>query len=88
MLPSVVEEKTVKVRFTGDKKKTYSIQWTELLTPTELPFNSVEELTPGTAVLAPYTDDDPGNIHYSPAVIAGKFSHSQPSSAKKVDHKL
>ena len=74
MLPSVVEEKVVKVRFTGDKKKPYSIQWTELLTPTELPFSSVEELAPGTAVLAPYTDDAPGNIQYSPAVIAGMIS--------------
>lgn len=57
----------MKVRFTGDK--TYSVQWTELLTPAELPFSSVEELTPGTAVLAPYTDDAPGNIEHSPAVI-------------------
>lgn len=71
----------MKVRFTGDKK-IYSIQWTELLTPAELPFSSVEELAPGTAVLAPYTDDAPGNIQHSPAVIAGmsRPCHSQPTS--------
>lgn len=52
-------------------KKTYAIQWTELLTTSETPFESLSELTPGTEVLAPYYNS--GNkINYSIAIIGGK----------------
>ena len=50
-----VESKTVRVRFQeGNDKKTYAIQWTELLTTSENPFESLSEIIPGTEVLAPY----------------------------------
>ena len=55
----------------GNDKKTYAIQWTELLTTTETPFESLSELTPGTEVLAPYYDSV-DKINYSIAIIGGK----------------
>ena len=36
-----MEEKTVKVQFNEEKKKSYSIQWSELLTPAEVPFETI-----------------------------------------------
>ena len=67
-----VESKTVRVRFQeGNDKKTYAIQWTELLTTSETPFESLSELTPGTEVLAPYYDSG-DKINYSIAIIGGK----------------
>ena len=55
----------------GDKK-TYTIQWTELLNTTaETQFKSLSELVPGMEVLAPYYDSG-DKINYSLAVISGK----------------
>ena len=63
-----MEEKTVKIGFHGDKRKSYSIQWGELLTTGEVPFESLEQLQTGTEVLAPY-QYGAGNVHYSPATV-------------------
>jgi len=54
------------------KKKTFAIQWTELLSITaETPFESLSELVPGKEVLAPYYDSG-DKINYSLAVITGR----------------
>ena len=63
-----MEEKTVKVQFNEEKKKSYSIQWSELLTPAEVPFETIQQLLPGTDVLAPY-HYGVVDVQYSPAVI-------------------
>ena len=64
-----VEGKTVRVQFKeGSGKKTYAIQWTELLNVNETPFSSFEELVPGTEVLAPYYQSD-GKINFSCATV-------------------
>ena len=66
-----VESKTVRVRFQeGNDKKTYAIQWTELLTTSENPFESLSKIIPGTEVLAPYYDSG-DKINYSIAIVAG-----------------
>ena len=57
----------MKVRFNEDKKQSYSIQWSELLTA-EVPFESIQQLLPGTEVMAPY-HYGAGDVQYSPAVI-------------------
>ena len=67
-----VESKTVRVRFQeGNDKKTCAIQWTELLTTSENPFESLSEIIPGTEVLAPYYDSG-DKINYSIAIVTGK----------------
>ena len=58
----------MKVRFNEDKKKSYCIQWSELLTTAEVPFESIQQLLPGTEVLTPY-HYGAGDVQYSPAVI-------------------
>ena len=64
-----VEGKTVRVQFIeGSGKKTYAIQWTELLNMDETLFQSLEELVPGTEVLAPYYQSD-GKINFFCATV-------------------
>ncbi len=60
----------MRVRFDeGQDTKTYPIQWTELLdSTTETPFQSLDDLVPGTKVQAPYFEPD-GKINYSLATV-------------------
>ena len=62
----------MKVRFKEDRRKTYSIQWSELLHLDETPLESFDEAIPGIELLAPYHYDS-GKIEYR---IAGKFGGS------------
>ena len=55
------------MHFIEGKRKTYTLQWTELLRDDESLFTSLEELTPGTNVLAPWVDAV-GTITHSPAL--------------------
>ena len=64
-----MEQKTIKVRFSEDKRKSYSIQWSELLTSDEVPFESIDQLLPGTEVLAPYHYGSEEDVQYSPATV-------------------
>ena len=66
-----VEEKTVTIRFDGDKK-TYSLVWTELLREDGMPFSSLDELTDGVTLQAPYTDGESSAVSFWPAVIVDK----------------
>ena len=67
-MPSfVVEDKTIQVTFIGEEGKSYCINWTELLTPSEVPV-TWDELAPGIEVLAPYYTKN-GSVSHSPAVI-------------------
>lgn len=64
----IVEDKEVELQFVGDEK-TYSILWTELLTPgMELPYSSYEDLQPNLEVLAPWEDGD-GIIQFAPVTV-------------------
>lgn len=78
-----VDQKTVRIRFKEDKRKTYSIQWTELLTPHEIPFENLDVLTPGTEVLAPYTVEGEG-VQYSTAVVVSDSAVGEKKSNQKV----
>ena len=51
----------------------HSLQWTELLTTDETPFESYEQLSIGMHVLAPwYSGKDSANIQYAEAEIVEK----------------
>lgn len=83
-----VDQKTVRIRFKEDKRKTYSIQWTELLTPREIPFENLDVLTPGTEVLAPYTVEGEG-VQYSTAVVVSDSAVGEKKSKPKgMQHSL
>ena len=64
----VLEEETVKVRFEEDKRKSYSIEWSELLHLDETPLASIDEADAGTELLAPYYDAD-NTIKYAVAKV-------------------
>ena len=51
------------MRFIEDKRKTYTLQWSELLREDETPFTSLEELTPDIKVLAPWVNEDGAITH-------------------------
>ena len=59
-----VEDKAVKVRFMQGKKKAYSIQWTELLSVDEVPFENM-----ATEFLAPYVSANSTHVNFSPAML-------------------
>ena len=61
----IVEEKTIKVHFKEDKRKSYSI---ELLNLDETPLASIDEADPGKELLAPYYDGD-NTIKYAVAKV-------------------
>lgn len=83
-----VDQKTVRIRFKEDKRKTYSIQWTELLTPHEIPFENLDVLTPGTEVLAPYTVEGE-DVQYSTAVVVSDSAVGEKKSKPKgMQHSL
>lgn len=50
----------------------HSLPWTELLTMEEIPFESLDDLTEGVNVMAPWYDDSSLTIQHAQAVIIGK----------------
>ena len=66
-----MEDKTVTIRFDGDRK-TYSLAWTELLRYDGIPFSSLDELTDGVKLQAPYTDGESSAVSFWPAVVVDK----------------
>jgi len=58
----------VKVRFKEDKRKSYSIEWSELLHLDETPLENIDEAVPDTELLAPYYDPD-NAIKYAVATV-------------------
>ena len=64
-----VEDKAVKVRFMQGKKKAYSIQWTELEVPFEVPFENIEDVFKATEFLAPYVSGNSTHVNFSPAML-------------------
>ena len=68
----VVEEQTEE-----DKRKSYSIEWSELLCLNETPLASIDEADPGTELLALYFDAD-NAIKYAVAkVLPGGVAKKQ-----------
>lgn len=60
----------MKVKF-DDSSKVYALKWTDLLTEGGLPFETLDSLSPGTKVSAPYSYGEEDVAGYAPAVIAG-----------------
>lgn len=79
----IVEEKTIKVRFKEDKRKSYSIEWSELLNLDETPLASIDEANPGKELLAPYYDGD-NAIKYAVAKVL-PLSVSKKQQGKIID---
>lgn len=50
----------------------YSLEWTDLLTLEEVLFESSEDLTEGTRILAPWFNGNPSDIQYAEAVVTNK----------------
>ena len=50
----------------------HSLLWTELLTMDETPFESVDDLTEGVNVMAPWYDDNSLTIQHAQAIVIGK----------------
>ena len=67
--PSFVAVENKKFSFVfKNEKRIHSVVWTEFLTLDEVPFENYEDLSDGTAVLAPYTVDGT-TVQYHEAVI-------------------
>ena len=54
----------------------HSLPWTELLTMDETLFESLDDLTEGVSVMAPWYDDDTLTINHARAVVVtGEHAH-------------
>ena len=54
----------------------HSLPWTELLTMDETPFESIDDVTEGLNVMAPWYDDDSIGIQHAQAVILGQGEYA------------
>ena len=50
----------------------HSLPWTELLAMDETPFDSLDDLTEGLCVMAPWYDDNSLTINHAKAVVIVK----------------
>ena len=68
---TTAENKKVSFRFV-EGGTVHSLPWTELLTINETPVESLDDLTEGVNVMAPWYDDNSITIQHAQAVIIGK----------------
>ena len=68
---TTAENKKVTFKFV-EGGSVHSLPWTELLTMDETPFVSIDDVTEGMNVMAPWYDDDSITIQHAQAVIVGQ----------------
>ena len=68
---TTAENKKVTFKFV-EGGTVHSLPWTELLTMDETPFESVDDLTEGVNVMAPWYDDNSVTIQHAQAIVVGK----------------